>query len=79
MSLEIDIRTLNEKRLKQPYRLWMWLAENRKDVYFYATCHYAGTVFLAGETYQAIAFETSNYDGLFKESGIGMIWSKMGD
>ncbi|GAK54742.1 serine/threonine protein kinase [Candidatus Moduliflexus flocculans] len=77
VSLEIDLLMPDGKRLKQPYRLTMWVIDhrqttNRLDVYCYALCHYAGTVLLAGDTYQAVAFEKLEHNGLLKESGIGI-------
>jgi len=77
ISLDIDILMPDGKRLKQPYRLTMWVLDhrqttNRLDVYCYALCHYAGTVSLEGKTYQAVAFEKFDHNGLLKESGLAI-------
>ncbi|HEX9188905.1 MAG TPA: hypothetical protein VGB87_17630, partial [Vicinamibacteria bacterium] len=37
---------------------------------FYARCHYAGRVELAGRVHDAVAFEESRHDALFADAGL---------
>lgn len=74
VSLDIDITLLSGEKIKQPYSLWFWLPEQQSDpkVYsrFYAVCHYAGKISINNTIYNVVAFEKSNHNGLFKESGL---------
>ncbi|MDP2957381.1 MAG: serine/threonine-protein kinase [Longimicrobiales bacterium] len=58
----------------RPYRLWVWFdrAEERGPIEgrFYATSHYAGEIEVDRRTYSASAFEDSNPDALYRESGL---------
>ena len=53
-----------------PYDLWMWIVESNLGVRFYARCHYAGKLRANDLIYDAIAFEATAHNGLFRESGL---------
>ena len=52
----------------KPYQLWYFYNQGPR---FYAKCHYAGQVSFGGYyNYQAVAFEGTTPDGLFRDDGL---------
>ena len=78
LGLTVEIVRRPGEVLRQPYHLWFWVNENPKDseyqrplsARFYARCHYAGRVELAGRVHAAVAYEESRHDALFADAGL---------
>ncbi len=73
VNLQIGIITSENRETIQPYKIWFWIKGNNrreKIPFFYARCHYWGQVLINGRSYNAVAFEKDNHDGLFRDSGI---------
>jgi hypothetical protein len=70
IKTQIEIITLTEETIIQPYLLWMWVTDSPPIARFYATCHYAGKIALDGTVYDAVVFEQFNHDGRYRESGL---------
>lgn len=70
VEVQVQIAPHDETTLVQPYRLWMWVVKDRSEVRFYARCHFAGTINVDGNSYEAVAFEQFKHNGLLRESGL---------
>jgi hypothetical protein len=78
LGLPVEIVGRSGEVMRQPYHLWFWVNENPKGseyqrplaARFYARCHYAGRVELAGRVHVAVAFEESRHDALFADAGL---------
>lgn len=68
VTLGADVILLDGTTRRTPYQLWFFI--NDSGPHFYATCHYAGQIEIGPDVYEAVAFEESHHDGLFKESGV---------
>lgn len=68
VALNIDIVMPDNTAVKEPYNLWFFV--NDSGTYFYAKCHWAGAVSVGGATYDAVAYEETSHDGLYKDSGV---------
>ena len=78
LALTVEVVRRPGEALRRPYHLWFWVNENPKEseylrplsARFYARCHYAGRLELAGRVHAAVAFEASRHDALFADSGL---------
>jgi len=78
LALTVEIVRRTGEVLRQPYHLWFWVNEHPKEseyqrplsARFYARCHYAGRVELAGRVHAAVAFEEFQHDALFADAGL---------
>ncbi len=66
--LQTDVIAKDGALASRPLNLWIYA--NKDGVFFYSICHWAGEIELNGRPYKAIAFEGSDHDGLYKESGL---------
>jgi chitodextrinase len=71
VSVAADIITTSGDEITRPYQIWLWLNDSgNKSMSYYARCHYTGEVLIGGDGYTAVAFERSNHDALYRESGL---------
>ena len=74
VDVEAEVVTEGAGTTLRPSRLWVWFdrAEERGPIVgtFYSTSHYAGEIEVDRRTYSASAFEDSNPDALYRESGL---------
>ncbi|MEZ0370731.1 MAG: hypothetical protein ACAI44_16690 [Candidatus Sericytochromatia bacterium] len=68
IAFEYELIDAQGQSSKKPYQIWYFFNNGPR---FYAQCHYAGRISFGGYyTYQAVAFEDGNPDGLFRNDGL---------
>jgi chitodextrinase len=73
VSMNADIIATSGNTIIRPYQIRLRYQQNptpENGITYYAMCHYAGEVLIGGDSYPAVAFERSNHDALYRESGL---------
>ena len=81
ISLKVELKSLSDEKFIRPYNFWIWIKELRGKPIpkFYSRCHHKGQITVkGGEKYTAVAFEKSNHDALYRESGLWIDMNKDG-
>ncbi|MCX6910579.1 MAG: SUMF1/EgtB/PvdO family nonheme iron enzyme [Verrucomicrobia bacterium] len=71
-SLEVEVFRSDGSRLKRSLRLWLWVRDRNDQPYvlFSPRCYLEGKLTVDGRQYDAVAFERTNCNGLYKASGL---------
>lgn len=70
VAVEVDLIAGDGQRRKSPYQIWYFFNGYMNGYRFYTRCFYTGELSLNGLTVKALAFESQNHNGRWRDDGI---------
>lgn len=78
VALEVDLIDSDGQHRKSPYQIWYFFNAHMNGYRFYARCFYAGELSLNGLTIKALAFESQNHNGMWRDDGLWLDLNRNG-